>query len=64
MSALAGELEGVLQEDELRRELERLRGEASGLPLVCEALSALISDASLARRALACGLLAEELEVE
>jgi hypothetical protein len=64
VSALAEELEGVLQEDELQRELERLRGEAGGLPLVCEALSALISDASLARRALACGLLAEELEAE
>jgi hypothetical protein len=64
VSSLAGELEGVLQEDDLLRELERLRGEAGGLPLVCEALSALISDASLARRALACGLLAEELEAE
>jgi hypothetical protein len=60
--SLAAELETALQQDDLRRELERLREVAAGLALVAEALSQLLADPDLARRALACGLLAEELD--
>jgi hypothetical protein len=60
--SLAAELEAALPEDDLRRELERLHGVAAGLSLVGEALTQLLSDSDLARRALACALLAEELD--
>jgi len=59
--ALAAELDDPARREELRLGLQRLRGEAEGLPAVCEALSALLEDLDLAWRAFACGHLAEEL---
>jgi hypothetical protein len=61
-ASLAAELEPVLPWEELHAELERLRGGAGDLPLVRAAIGELVSDASLSLRALACALLAEELE--
>lgn len=60
--SLAVELEAATSWTELRGQLERLQGEAGELPLVSAALGELASDASLAFRALACALLAEELD--
>ena len=62
VGSLAVELESALSVAELRGELERLRGDAGDLPLVSAALGELASDASLSFRALACALLAEELD--
>ena len=61
-ASLAAELEPALPWEELSAELERLRGGAGDLPLVSAAIGELVSDASLSLRALACALLAEELE--
>jgi hypothetical protein len=61
VTALAYELDDPRRRDELRRGLERLRGEADGLPAVCEILSALLADGDFAWQAFACGQLAEEL---
>jgi hypothetical protein len=60
--SLAAELEGALSRAELRGEIQRLRGDAGDLPLVSAALGELAADASLSFRALACALLAEELD--
>ena len=60
--SLAVELESMLSWSDLRTRLEQLRPLADDLPLVAAALDELAADASLARRALACALLAEELE--
>jgi hypothetical protein len=62
VTSLAAELDTPGRRAELAHGLERLRGHADGLPLVSRRLSQLITDEDLAWRALACGLLAEELD--
>lgn len=64
VTALASELDDPGRRDELRRGLEWLRGEADGLPAVCEALSSLLEDPDLAWRAFAAAQLAEALEAD
>jgi hypothetical protein len=63
-ASLAAELEASLPRTALSGELDRLRGDTADLPLVSAALGELVSDPALCFRALACALLAEELEPE
>lgn len=62
VTALAEELSGHNREVEVRRGLEELRYEASSYPHVLAAVRALLTNRTLAWRAYACALLAEELE--
>ncbi|HWH54198.1 MAG TPA: hypothetical protein VNT04_01340 [Gaiellaceae bacterium] len=62
VTALAEELSGHNREVEVRRGLEELRYEASPYPHVLAAVRALLTNRTLAWRAYACALLAEELE--
>jgi hypothetical protein len=61
VAALASELDHPERRAELAAGIARLRGQAAGFPLVADALGLLRGDPDLAWRALACGLLAEEL---
>ena len=62
VSALAAELDRPERRATVSRGLEALRPEAAGLARVFPALEELLLDASLAWRAYACALLADELE--
>jgi hypothetical protein len=62
VTALAAELDRPERRAEISRGLEALRAEATGLAGVSPALEELLLDASLAWRAYACALLADELE--
>jgi hypothetical protein len=62
VTALAAELDLPERRAEISRGLEALRAEAAGLAGVSPALEELLLDASLAWRAYACALLADELE--
>jgi hypothetical protein len=64
VTSLAAELEDALPAGRLEERLERLRPAANGFPLVSSALTELSADSALAYRALACALLAEELDPE
>ena len=61
VTALAAELDRPARRAEVSRGLEALRGDAAGLGNVGPALDEMLLDASLAWRAYACALLAEEL---
>jgi hypothetical protein len=61
VTALAAELDQPERRAKLSRGLEALRPEAAGLSRVSPALEVLLLDASLAWRAYACALLADEL---
>ena len=61
VAAFAHDLAADERRAELRSALERLRGDADGLPAVATALDELLADVDLAWRSLACALLAEEL---
>jgi hypothetical protein len=60
--ALADELDRPDRRESVNRGIEGLRGPASGLPRVAQALEKLRADPDLAWRAYACALLADELE--
>jgi hypothetical protein len=62
VNALAAELDQPERRAEVGRGLETLRPEAANLVRVSTALDELLFDASLAWRAYACALLADELE--
>jgi hypothetical protein len=62
VTALAAELDRPKRRAEVSRGLEKLRPEAAGLVRVSPALDELLLDPSLAWRAYACALLADELE--
>jgi hypothetical protein len=62
VTALAAELDFPERRAEISRGLDALRAEATGLAGVSPALEELLLDASLAWRAYACALLADELE--
>ena len=62
VTALAAELDRPERRAEISRGLEALRAEAVGLAGVSPALEQLLLDASLAWRAYACALLADQLE--
>jgi hypothetical protein len=62
VTALAAELDRPARRAQVSRGLEALREEAAGLSRVSPALDELLRDASLAWRAYACALLADELE--
>jgi hypothetical protein len=62
VSALASELDRPERRATVSRGLEGLRREAAGLLRVSPALDELLLDTSLAWRAYACALLAEELD--
>jgi hypothetical protein len=62
VTALAAELDRPGRRAEVSRGLEALREDATGLTNVSPALEELLLDASLAWRAYACALLADELE--
>jgi hypothetical protein len=62
VTALAAELDRPERRAEVSRGLETLQPEAAGLVRVSPALDELLLDASLAWRAYACALLADELE--
>jgi hypothetical protein len=62
VNALAAELDQPERRAEVSRGLETLRPEAANLVRVSTALDELLLDASLAWRAYACALLADELE--
>jgi hypothetical protein len=64
VSALAAELERPERRATVSRGLEALRPETAALTRVSPALEELLLDASLAWRAYACALLADELEPE
>jgi hypothetical protein len=61
VTALAAELDQPERRATVSRGLEGLRAEAADFPRVSPALDELLLDASLAWRAYACALLAEEL---
>jgi hypothetical protein len=61
VTALAAELDQPERRAKLSRGLEALRPEAAGFSRVSPALEVLLLDASLAWRAYACALLADEL---
>jgi hypothetical protein len=61
VTALADDLADERGGEDLARGLSAIRALASDLPLVARALDSLLEDASLAWRAFACALLAEEL---
>jgi hypothetical protein len=61
VTALAAELDRPERRTHVSRGLETLRPEATGLARVSPALEELLLDASLAWRAYACALLADEL---
>lgn len=61
---LAGELDSTERRTALAAALERLAGEADGLPTVGEALGLLRAEPDLAWRSLALALLADELAGE
>jgi hypothetical protein len=61
VTALAAELDRPERRAQVRRGLEALEPEAAGLSRVSPALQELLLDASLAWRAYACALLADEL---
>lgn len=61
VTALAADLDGETARAELRAALERLAGEADGLPRVSAGLAALLADDDLAWRSFACARLAEAL---
>src|SRR4030095_13204602 len=61
VTALAAELDQPERRSKLSRGLEALRPEAAGFSRVSPALEVLLLDASLAWRAYACALLADEL---
>jgi hypothetical protein len=61
VTALAAELDRPERRATVSRGLEGLRADASGFTRVSPALDELLLDASLAWRAYACALLAEEL---
>ena len=62
VTALAAELDRPERSAEISRGLEALRAEAAGLAGVSPALEELLLDASLAWRAYACALLADQLD--
>ena len=62
VTALAAELDRTERRAEISRGLEALRAEATGLAGVSPALEELLLDASLAWRAYACALLADQLD--
>ncbi len=62
VTALAEELSGHNREAEVRRGLEELRFQAAQYPHVEAAVRSLLTNRTLAWRAYACALLAEELE--
>lgn len=62
VTALADELDQPARRAELAEGLEALASDATPFPSVATAVAALRSDSSLAWRAYACALLAEELE--
>jgi hypothetical protein len=62
VTALAEELSGRNREAEVRRGLEALRHEAEPFPHVLAAVRRLLTNRTLAWRAYACALLAEEFE--
>ena len=62
VTALADELDRPGRRETLDEALEALASDAAPFPSVARAVSALRSDSSLAWRAYACALLAEELE--
>src|SRR5436305_3533886 len=64
VSALAADLDEPERREALLSALERLQGDAQGLPHVCEALHALAEAPEVAWRAYACSLLAQELDDE
>ena len=61
VSALADDLDGPARREALAAGLDRLAGEAAGLPALAAALSALRADPELAWRSFAAALLADEL---
>jgi hypothetical protein len=61
VASLAAELESTERGTALAAGLERLRGDAAGLPHVSEAIHGLIDAPGTAWRAYACSLLAERL---
>ena len=60
--AVAGELDAPERRAELARGLDRLRGDAVGLPSLEGVLDTLVADSDLAWRAYACAVLLEGLE--
>jgi hypothetical protein len=62
VTALAAELDRPERRAEVSRGLEALRRDAEAYPSVSPALDELLLDASVAWRAYACALLADELE--
>jgi len=62
VGALAAELDRPERRATVSRGLEALHAEAPGLPQVSRALEELLLDATLAWRAYACALLADELD--
>ena len=62
VTALAAELDRPERSAEISRGLEALRAEATGLTGVSPVLEELLLDASLAWRAYACALLADQLD--
>ena len=62
VTAVAADLDEPMARAELLRGLERLHGEAEGLPAVAAALSRLREEPELAWRSYACALLADALE--
>jgi hypothetical protein len=62
VTALASELDSPERRAEISRGLESLRADADGLATVSPALEELLLDASLAWRAYACALVADQLE--
>ncbi len=61
VTALAADLDSPERRDELAAGLRGLQDQAADLDSVSAALASLLLDTDLAWRALACGLLAEEL---
>jgi hypothetical protein len=61
VETLAAELDEPPRRSSLSLGIERLRGEAAGLPYASEALHGLVHSPDVAWRAYACSILAEEL---
>jgi hypothetical protein len=64
VSAVADDLDAPERRAALTQALERLRGEAAGLPYVSEAVHGLLDAPDVAWRSYACSLLAETLAAE
>lgn len=61
VAGLAAELDRPERREALAHRLAELRGDAEGLPVPSAAIDTLLADSDLAWRALAAGLLGEEL---